>query len=130
LSRHSPLLLVYSCCACHLLPSHEGYASPWEDAPERGRVGQTTHLAARMEQLATPGSILLTAETLQLAEGFIQVQALGPGPVKGLAAPVEVFELVGATAIRRGLQAAVARGLTRKEERLCQRWGCPMWRFA
>ena len=121
MSRHPPLLLVYSCCACHLLPSHEGYASPWEDAPERGRVGQTTHLAACMEQLATPGSILLTAETLQLAEGFIQVQALGPGPVKGRAAPVEVFELVGATAIRRGLQAAVARGLTRKEERLCQR---------
>ncbi|MGH8070487.1 MAG: adenylate/guanylate cyclase domain-containing protein, partial [Candidatus Entotheonellia bacterium] len=76
-------------------------------------IGQTTHLAARMEQLATPGSILLTTETLQLAEGFIQVQALGPVPVKGLAEPVEVFELVGATAIRRRLQAAAARGLTR-----------------
>src|SRR5918992_3630219 len=45
-------------------------------------IGETTHLAARMEQLASPGSILLTAETLQLAESFIQVQALGPGPVK------------------------------------------------
>jgi class 3 adenylate cyclase/tetratricopeptide (TPR) repeat protein len=76
-------------------------------------IGQTTHLAARMEQLATPGSILLTAQTLQLAEGFIQVKALGPVPVKGLAAPVEFFELVGATGIRRRLQAAVARGLTR-----------------
>ena len=32
-------------------------------------VGQTTHLAARMEQLATPGSIVLTADTLRLAEG-------------------------------------------------------------
>jgi class 3 adenylate cyclase len=51
-------------------------------------IGQTTHLAARMEQLATAGSILLTAETLQLAEGFIQVQALGPVPVKGLATSV------------------------------------------
>jgi class 3 adenylate cyclase len=48
-------------------------------------IGQTTHLAARMEQLATAGSILLTAETPQLAEGFIQVNALGPVPVKGLA---------------------------------------------
>jgi class 3 adenylate cyclase/tetratricopeptide (TPR) repeat protein len=76
-------------------------------------IGQTTHLAARMEQLATPGSILLTAETWQLAEGFIEVKALGPVPVKGLAAPVEVCELVGATAIRRRLQAAAARGLTR-----------------
>src|SRR5215510_11713394 len=76
-------------------------------------VGQTTHLAARMEQLATPGSIRLTTATLRLVEGLVQVNALGPIPVKGLAAPVEVFELVGASAVRRRLQAAVARGLTR-----------------
>ncbi len=76
-------------------------------------IGQTTHLAARMEQLATPGSIRLTAETLRLAEGLIQVTALGPVPVKGLAEPVEVFELVGASALRRRLQVAAARGLTR-----------------
>src|SRR5437870_5115856 len=76
-------------------------------------VGQTTHLAARMEQLATPGSIRLTAATLRLVEGLVQVNALGPFPVKGLAEPVEVFELVGASALRRRLQAAVARGLTR-----------------
>ena len=76
-------------------------------------VGQTTHLAARMEQLATPGSIRLTAATLRLAEGLVQVKALGPFPVKGLTEPVEVFELVGASAIRRRLQASAARGLTR-----------------
>jgi class 3 adenylate cyclase/tetratricopeptide (TPR) repeat protein len=76
-------------------------------------IGQTTHLAARMEQLATPGSIRLTAETLRLAEGLIQVTALGPVPVRGLADPVEVFELVGASTLRRRFQAAAARGLTR-----------------
>src|SRR5262245_42443601 len=76
-------------------------------------VGQTTHLAARMEQLATPGSILLTATTLRLVEGLVRVNALGPVPVKGLAEPVEVFELIGVTAIRRRLQAAAARGLSR-----------------
>jgi class 3 adenylate cyclase/tetratricopeptide (TPR) repeat protein len=76
-------------------------------------VGQTTHLAARMEQLATPGSIRLTAATLRLAEGLVQVNALGQFPVKGLPEPVEVFELVGASAIRRRLQASAARGLTR-----------------
>ena len=43
-------------------------------------VGQTTHLAARMEQLAPPGSIRLTADTLRLAEGFIQVKRAGPRP--------------------------------------------------
>ena len=76
-------------------------------------VGQTTHLAARMEQLATPGSIRLTATTLRLVEGLVQVQALGPIPVKGMPEPVEVFELLGASPLRGRLQAAAARGLTR-----------------
>src|SRR5262249_2014028 len=76
-------------------------------------VGQTTPLAARMEQLATPGSIRLTAATLRLAEGLVQVNALGRFPVKGLTEPVAVFELVGASAIRGRLQASAARGLTR-----------------
>jgi class 3 adenylate cyclase len=75
-------------------------------------VGQTTHLAARMEQLAAPGSVLLTAATLRLVEGLVRVQTLGPVPVKGMAEPVEVFELVGVTILRRRLQAAVARGLS------------------
>src|SRR5712691_1941414 len=76
-------------------------------------VGLTTVLAARMEQLATPGSLLLTAATLRLVEGLVQVTPLGPMPVKGVDEPIDVFELVGASAIRRRLQAAVARGLTR-----------------
>jgi class 3 adenylate cyclase/tetratricopeptide (TPR) repeat protein len=76
-------------------------------------VGQTTHLAARMEQLAAPGSILLTADTLRLVEGLVQVTALGPIPVKGLPEPVEVFELVGASTLRGRFQARVVGGLTR-----------------
>jgi predicted ATPase/class 3 adenylate cyclase len=75
-------------------------------------VGETTHLAARMEQLATPGSIRLTAATLRLVEGLVQVTALGPVPVKGLAEPLEVFELVGASGVRQRVQAAAVRGLT------------------
>ena len=76
-------------------------------------IGQTTHLAARMEQMAMPGSILITPAVLGLAEGYVQVRSLGPMPVRGLDAPVEVFELVGASGIRRRLQAAAVRGLTR-----------------
>ena len=76
-------------------------------------VGQTTHLAARMEQLAAPGSIMLTAATLRLIEGLVRVHDVGPVPVKGMAEPVAVFELTGASAIRRRLQASIARGLTR-----------------
>jgi class 3 adenylate cyclase/predicted ATPase len=76
-------------------------------------VGSTTHLAARMEQISLPGTTRLTATTLRLVEGFVRVNALGPVPVKGMSAPVEVFELTGVSTIRRRLQAAVARGLTR-----------------
>ena len=76
-------------------------------------VGQTTHLAARMEQLAIPGSIRLTAETLRLAEGFVQVKPLGPIPEKGLPDPVEVYEAVGGGSVRTRLQAAAMRGFTR-----------------
>jgi hypothetical protein len=46
-------------------------------------------------------------------EGLVRVNAPGPVPVKGLAEPVEVFELFGATVVRRRLQATAARGLTR-----------------
>jgi hypothetical protein len=76
-------------------------------------VGLPTVLAARMEQGATPGSLLLTAATLRLVEGMVQGTSLGPVPVKGVDEPVAVCELVGARAIRRRWQAAVARGLTR-----------------
>jgi hypothetical protein len=63
--------------------------------------------------MAKPGSVLLTAETLQLAEGHIQVKPLGPVAVKGVAAPMAVFELAGAGPTRTPLQAFAARGLTR-----------------
>src|SRR4029450_12675314 len=76
-------------------------------------VGETTHLAARMEQLATPGRIRITTATLRLVEGLVQVTPLGPVPVKGLIEPVDVFELIGASTIRRRFQAATVRGLTR-----------------
>jgi class 3 adenylate cyclase len=76
-------------------------------------IGQTTHLAARMEQLASPGTTLLTAETLRLAEGYIEVKPLGTMPVKGLPAPVDAYELTGAGPRRSRLSAAAARGLTR-----------------
>ena len=76
-------------------------------------VGQTTHLAARMEQLAPPGTVRLTAETVRLAEGYVEVRSLGPIPVKGLPEPIELFELIGAGQARTRLQAAALRGLTR-----------------
>ncbi len=76
-------------------------------------VGQTTHLAARMEQLAKPGSALVTHDTLKLTEGYVQVRPLGAVPVKGLETPIPVYELTGTVPTRSRLQVSAARGLTR-----------------
>jgi predicted ATPase/class 3 adenylate cyclase len=76
-------------------------------------VGQTTHVAARMEQIADSGAILLTSQTRTLAEGFVEVKSLGPVPVKGLSQPVEVYQLTGVGAARSRLQALATRGLTK-----------------
>jgi predicted ATPase/class 3 adenylate cyclase len=75
-------------------------------------VGQTTHLAARMEQLARPGATLLTADTLRLATGYIEVTPLGSVHVKGLTEPIEIYELLRARPVRSRLQAVAAHGLT------------------
>jgi len=75
-------------------------------------LGQTTHLAARMEALAGPGSIVITAHTLREAEGFVEVKSLGAQQVKGFTSAIEAFEVIGATAARNRLQAAAARGLS------------------
>jgi hypothetical protein len=76
-------------------------------------IGLTTHLASRMEQLAPPGTIRMTADTLRLAEGLVQVRPLGPIPVKGLTRPIEIYELIGTTQGRTRLQASAAAGFTR-----------------
>lgn len=76
-------------------------------------VGRTVHLASRMEQMAMPGSVLTTSDTLQLAEGYVTTRPLGPVPVKGLAEPVQIYELTGTGTARTRLQVAAERGLTR-----------------
>ncbi len=76
-------------------------------------VGQTAHLAARMEQLATPGTVRVTMGTLRLVEGYFEVRSLGLVPVKGLQQPMEIFELIGSLPRRARFQTAAARGLTR-----------------
>jgi class 3 adenylate cyclase/tetratricopeptide (TPR) repeat protein len=74
--------------------------------------GQAVHLAARMEQMATPGTILMSSHTLHLAEGYVLTRSLGPMFVKGLTAPVLSYELLGAVAVSR-LQALAPHELTR-----------------
>jgi len=74
--------------------------------------GVPTHIAKRVESLAAPGTILLTRDTLALAEGFVRVKTIGSVPLKGIAGPVEVYELEGVNT-RNRMHALAARGLSK-----------------
>jgi tetratricopeptide (TPR) repeat protein len=75
-------------------------------------VGRTTHLAARLEQMARPGSILISEDTLALAADYAEARPLGAQAVKGLDAPLPFYELTGASAPRLRLGRSATRGLT------------------
>jgi class 3 adenylate cyclase/tetratricopeptide (TPR) repeat protein len=75
-------------------------------------VGQTTHLASRMEQMAEPGSILVTADTLALVQGYIEAISLGRLSVRGLQTLVDAYVVTGTGAARGPMEVAAARGLT------------------
>ncbi len=71
-------------------------------------VGETTYLAARMEQLAVPGTIRMTGETSRLVQGYVETRALGPVLVKGFLHPVEIWEAIGYGPARTRFQVTVA----------------------
>jgi class 3 adenylate cyclase/tetratricopeptide (TPR) repeat protein len=72
-------------------------------------IGPTTHMAARMEQIARPGTILLTGETARLAEGMLDLDALGDLQIKGVSELVPVFELKGLHSQRTRIAARISR---------------------
>ena len=75
--------------------------------------GHCVGLAARMERLAAPGTVLLTEQTARLVDGFFTLDDLGLRGMKGVSAPVRVFELRGLGAFRTRLDASGLRGLSR-----------------
>jgi predicted ATPase/class 3 adenylate cyclase len=77
-------------------------------------VGHSTNLAARMEQLATPGSIVVSAYTHRLTDGYFAFKDLGPTQIKGVADALNIYELLGLGQLRTRLQVGASRyGLTR-----------------
>ena len=76
-------------------------------------VGHSTNLAARMEQMATPGSIVVTDYTYKLTEGFFEFKALGAATIKGVEEPLTVYEVIGAGPLRTRFQVTTRRGLSR-----------------
>lgn len=72
-------------------------------------VGPVVHVAARMEQLATPGSVFMTAETQALTQGLVETRSVGLREIKGSTIPVETFEATGALLYRSRWQASSVR---------------------
>jgi class 3 adenylate cyclase/tetratricopeptide (TPR) repeat protein len=75
-------------------------------------IGQTAHIASKMEQSAEPGTVRITESVRSLTEGYIETRSLGPMSVKGLQRKLEAHELVGRTPLRTRWEARAARELT------------------
>ena len=76
-------------------------------------VGNSINIASRMESIAVPGSIVASEHTHNLTEGYFAFKALGATPIKGLPAPLAVFEVLGLGPLRTRLQVSASRGLAR-----------------
>jgi class 3 adenylate cyclase len=63
-------------------------------------VGHSTNLAARMEQLAAPGSILVTEQIHKLTAGYFEFKALGKTQLKGVEEPLQIYEVLDAGPLR------------------------------
>jgi hypothetical protein len=79
---------------------------------EQLALGETPNVAARLQGMASPNTLVISAATLQLLGGFFTYQSLGTSVLKGLAQPVEVYQVLHESMARSRLEAAGSTGLT------------------
>src|SRR5215475_14112046 len=84
-----------------------------EQHTEYAPIGHSTSVAARLQALATPGSIAISESVRKLVEGYFELKPLGPARIKRVSEPVEVYELVGLGPIRTRLQRSAGRGFAK-----------------
>jgi tetratricopeptide (TPR) repeat protein len=75
-------------------------------------MGETTNLAARLQDQAEPDTVVMSAATLRLVQGIFVTRELGERALKGIAEPVHLIQAVRATGVRSRLDLAAAAGLT------------------
>jgi len=75
-------------------------------------VGDTTNVAARLQQAADPGRIVISEATHRLVGGYFYTRSLGERSLKGKAEPVKAWEVISARAARTRLEVEAERGLT------------------
>ena len=76
-------------------------------------IGHATGLAARLQSLAPGGAIVVSERTYKLTEGYFAFTPLGAAQIKGVSAPVSLYEVAGVGPLRTRLEVAVRRGLVR-----------------
>src|SRR5262245_18343717 len=79
---------------------------------EQVAVGETPNLAARLQGIAAPNTVVVSAATVPLLGGFFACQALGMHLLKGFAQPIEVYRVRSESMARSRLEAAGLTGLT------------------
>src|ERR671930_287611 len=75
-------------------------------------LGEPPTAPARLQGLAAPNTLVISAATLQLLGGFFACQPLGSRPIKGLAQPLEVYQVLYESRARSRLEVAGSTGLT------------------
>ncbi|HXJ84906.1 MAG TPA: adenylate/guanylate cyclase domain-containing protein [Candidatus Methylomirabilis sp.] len=75
-------------------------------------VGDTTNVAARLQQAADPGRVVIAESTHRFVEGYFHMRPLGELPLKGKAEPVSAWEVLAARSSRSRLEVEAERGLT------------------
>ena len=75
-------------------------------------IGDTTNLASRMQTMAKPGGVLVSAQTYKLCKDYFEFKPLGKLQVKGKQEPQEAFELIQTGIVKTRFGASVAKGLT------------------
>jgi class 3 adenylate cyclase len=79
---------------------------------EQLALGDTPNIAARLQSLAAPDTVLISAVTYGLVQGYFTCHALGAQELKGVAQPLSVYRVLHASGMQTRLDVAVARGLT------------------
>jgi tetratricopeptide (TPR) repeat protein len=76
-------------------------------------VGDTINMAARMEQLAEPGTTYVTEDTFKLTEGYFRFEALGEKQIKGKEKPMTVYQVIAPSTRRTRFDVSAERGLSK-----------------
>ena len=79
---------------------------------EQLALGETPNLAARLQGLAAPDTVVVSAATFRLVRGYFTAQELGAHSLKGITAPVQVYRMLGASAAQSRLDIAGPSGFT------------------